>query len=183
MPGLATPTRLYFWLGGQRLGVYTIMQAEEDGSTNWWMGATKENLYLGGRRIEPSDRLGSNISGRTLLPYGEELSPTPHTTETKFATYQRDGVSQDYADQRYYTVGWGSFFTADPYMASGGAAVPASWNRMGYVVGDPVNRLDPSGLDYTIPQDGTFDPAHSGNVTAGHTSVTVTASAPVLQAA
>ena len=36
--------------------------------------------------------------------------------------------------------------TADPYRASGGAADPGSWNRYAYVVGDPVNFGDPSGL-------------------------------------
>ena len=38
--------------------------------------------------------------------------------------------------------------TADPYTASGGPVDPGSWNRYAYTVGDPVNRLDPTGLDY-----------------------------------
>jgi RHS repeat-associated protein len=132
--------RVIFWLGGQRMGTYSWRYVSEQ-----WQGLPpKEDFYIGGKRAEPSDRLGSNIQGRTLLPYGEELTSTPHGG-TKFATYQRDFVGQDYADQRYYSVGWGRFYTADPYMASGGAAEPGSWNRYAYVGGDPVNYVDPTG--------------------------------------
>jgi RHS repeat-associated protein len=65
----------------------------------------------------------------------------------KFGTYFRDTVGQDYADQRYYGSGTGSFFTPDP---GGIKAVdprnPVSWNRYTYVLADPVNRIDPAGL-------------------------------------
>jgi RHS repeat-associated protein len=59
--------------------------------------------------------------------------------------------ARNYADQRYYSPGTGRFLSADPYMASGGAANPSSWNRYAYVEGDPVNRYDPRGLDYEPP--------------------------------
>ena len=36
--------------------------------------------------------------------------------------------------------------TSDPYLASGGASDPSSWNRFAYVGGDPVNKFDPEGL-------------------------------------
>jgi hypothetical protein len=39
------------------------------------------------------------------------------------------------------------FNTPDPYKASGGPSDPSSWNRYSYTRGDPVNRLDPQGLD------------------------------------
>jgi hypothetical protein len=38
--------------------------------------------------------------------------------------------------------------TPDPYQASGGPSAPQSWNRYAYTAGDPVNRLDPTGLEY-----------------------------------
>ena len=41
--------------------------------------------------------------------------------------------------------------TPDPYMASGGVTSPASWNRYSYTRGDPVNRLDPRGLEDCPP--------------------------------
>lgn len=77
------------------------------------------------------------------------------------------------ADQRYYSPGTGRFLTADPYLPSAGAENPSSWNRYAYVEGDPINRLDPSGLDYVT---ANFNPGDPRNVTSGHNSVTVTAS-------
>ena len=55
-------------------------------------------------------------------------------------------VGLDYADQRWHAPGAGRFLTADPYQASGGAAEPGSWNRYGYVGGDPANYHDRSGM-------------------------------------
>jgi hypothetical protein len=42
--------------------------------------------------------------------------------------------------------------SADPYVASGGAADPGSWNRYSYVSGDPVNFNYPEGLQEGPPQ-------------------------------
>lgn len=41
--------------------------------------------------------------------------------------------------------------SSDPYLASGGAGAPGSWNRFAYVGGDPVNRFDPMGLASCVP--------------------------------
>ena len=65
----------------------------------------------------------------------------------KFGTYFRDAIGQDYADQRYYGSGTGSFFTAGPGAGSGNASGSLTWNRYSYANGDPVNHWDPSGLD------------------------------------
>jgi RHS repeat-associated protein len=81
-----------------------------------------------------------------LLPYGEELSQTANG-KVKFATYWRDEESGlDYADQRYYSVGFGRFATADPYLGSARVTDPTSWNRYSYSYDDPVNWNDPTGL-------------------------------------
>ena len=54
-----------------------------------------------------------------------------------------------YADQRYYASSYGRFNTADQYMAAANGANdpknPSSWNRYSYVLGDPVNAIDPRG--------------------------------------
>ena len=96
-----------------------------------------------------ADRLGSvraNGAGErfSYYPYGEERGTSADGRE-KFGTYTRDSVGVDYGDQRYYGVGTGRFGSADPYMASGGAASPSTWNRYLYVHGDPVNFHDPTG--------------------------------------
>ena len=113
---------------------------------------------MAGRRVAPSDRLGSDLtSGLKLMPYGEEIQPPNVPNDrTKFATYHRDASGLDYADQRYYAPGSGRFLTADPYLASGGPGTPNSWNRFAYVESDPVNAVDPTGenLAHLIPAEG-----------------------------
>jgi RHS repeat-associated protein len=85
------------------------------------------------------------------FPYGDEPATTTQD-RPKFATYYRDSVTAlDYAQQRYYASTLGRFTTPDPYMASGGPPDPQSWNRYAYVRNDPVNYLDPEGLqDYPV---------------------------------
>ena len=107
-----------------------------------------QRAWFGGRLIEKldtamdADRLGSY---RRTYPYGE-LQGAVGTPGEKFGTYWRDATGLDYAVNRYYSPQMGRFLSADPYVASGGAADPGSWNRYAYVGGDPVNRNDPKGL-------------------------------------
>src|SRR5665213_2737047 len=71
------------------------------------------------------------------------------------STYTRDSYTTlDYAQQRYYASTYGRFNTADPYRASGRRRNPLSWNRYAYVLGDPINGLDPNGLDCNEPDEG-----------------------------
>ena len=123
---------------------------------------TGQNVYFGGKLIVSggvnvvTDRLGTvraNGQGESFAyyPYGEERTSTVDKRD-KFATYFRDSVGQDYADQRYYDGGLGRFWTVDPggiFTADPGD--PTSWNRYAYVGGDPVNYHDPTGLWRQIP--------------------------------
>lgn len=91
---------IWFYGGGQRMARYTL-----SGST---LTFQENDTYFGGRKLQPLDRLGSNMSGgKRYCPYGEEMGNSVNDQD-KFATYSRDSVSWlDYADQRYYasTVG------------------------------------------------------------------------------
>jgi len=51
---------------------------------------------------------------------------------------------------------YGRFLTPDPYRASAAPENPQSWNRYAYVQSDPVNRYDPSGLDWWDPNTNTL---------------------------
>ncbi|MBK9169624.1 MAG: hypothetical protein IPM24_19465 [Bryobacterales bacterium] len=51
----------------------------------------------------------------------------------------------------YYRQHDGALLTPDPYLATGGPAEPGSWNRYAYVEGDPVNKVDPTGLFWEPP--------------------------------
>jgi RHS repeat-associated protein len=145
----------FYGVTGQRLGTYPVQVSNENtptvslsfspGMDSVWFGGRL--VQKGGTSVPAPDRLGS--IGR-YLPYGEERtgqSGNPANGNEKFATYTRDGVTGlDYADQRWYAQGQGRFLTSDPYQASAGAAEPGSWNRYGYVEGDPVGAFDPNGL-------------------------------------
>ena len=131
-----------FWsVTGQKLMTYSV-----SGLTS-----ATYNSYFGARLISnntgnvATDRLGS--VGK-FYPWGQEKpSATTNGTE-KFTGYFRDAeTSLDYAKNRYHQPGMGRFMSPDPYTASVGPRDPGSWNRYAYTRGDPVNRLDPSGLD------------------------------------
>ena len=51
---------------------------------------------------------------------------------------------------------WGRFTSPDPSWASVNAANPQSWNRYSYMVNDPINGYDPSGLDGECGPNGTW---------------------------
>jgi RHS repeat-associated protein len=137
----------YFGITGQRLARYSftvsgavITFAEHENSV--WFGG---KLVRNAGSWTNEDRLGS--VGK-YLPYGEDKpgSTNPASDSVKFATYTRDaGTGIDYADQRWHAQGVGRFLTSDPYQASAGAEDPGSWNRYGYVGGDPVGNLDSTG--------------------------------------
>ena len=120
-----------------------------------------QRAWFGGRLIEKlgtamnADRLGSY---QGTYPYGE-LQGAVGTPGEKFGTYWRDATGLDYAVNRYYSPQMGRFLSADPYVASGGAADPGSWNRYAYVEGDPVNLYDPGGLQAQAPYPPGYCPA------------------------
>jgi RHS repeat-associated protein len=55
----------------------------------------------------------------------------------------------DYFHARYYEPGLGRFLSVDPVMDSVDPARPQSWNRYAYVMNNPMNATDPTGL-YTV---------------------------------
>jgi len=108
-----------------------------------------------------TDRLGTvraNTQGESFAyyPFGEERTSTVDGRD-KFATYFRDTVGLDYAEQRYYNSSLGRFWSVDPGgIRTAHPGNPTSWNRYAYVNGDPVNFQDPHGLDGNCGPDGTW---------------------------
>jgi RHS repeat-associated protein len=155
----------FYGITGQKL-MTTVCTYYSDGELN--CGGGSSYLYFGSRLIQANgslvvtDRLGSvrakGVGGAwtqmSYFPYGEERTTTPDGTE-KFGTYYRDGVGQDYAEQRYYNNGTGRFWSVDPGgIKTAKPGNPISWNRYLYVNGDPVNRRDPRGLYEVIVGEG-----------------------------
>jgi RHS repeat-associated protein len=94
-----------------------------------------------------SVRANSNGEQMSYFPYGEERTSTANDRE-KYGTYTRDGIGQDYADQRYYNSNNGAFWNSDPGgLSTVNPGNPSSWNRFAYTNGDPINFFDPVGKD------------------------------------
>ncbi len=165
--GQWSPTdEVTFWsVTGQKLATYQLTTTlgvgpPEPSAPAFYATQTACNYYFGGRLIKNgngnswvySDRLGS--IGK-FYPYGmERPSATTNGTE-KFTGYFRDAeTGNDYAVNRYMSPGMGRFITPDPSSASAKSGDPATWNRYAYTGGDPINRVDRSGLIFG----GTDDP-------------------------
>jgi len=166
---------------GEKLGTYawTVNCSDWSDPTSCYYQPTLKttNVWFAGKLIWTgtaastsgpafTDRLGTNrANGARFYPYGDEITATANDRE-KFGTYQRDSFSGlDYADQRYYASAYGRFNTVDPKAASADPQTPQSWNRYGYVLGDPVNHNDPRGMDEPIfcgDDDCPYDPGDGG---------------------
>ena len=155
-----------FWgANGQKLATYQVVTAV-GGALSFNLATT--NVYLGSRLIAKgtvnssglydmvtlasvtTDRLGS--IGK-FYPYGQERPSATANDKEKFTGYFRDAATGlDYADQRYEQPGVEGL-CPDPAQSSAGPGDPGSWNRYAYVRGDPVNRVDTTGLDDGPPLD------------------------------
>ena len=67
----------------------------------------------------------------------------------KFTTYSRDAgtgeTGLDYAMFRHYNSGQGRFMSVD--LLGGHMTAPQTLNKFAYAYGDPINIIDPLGLD------------------------------------
>lgn len=115
--------------------------------------------------LQGSARVTMNASGGILarhdyLPFGEEINAGTGLRTTaqgygatderrqKYALLERDPeTGQDHAWWRKYENTAGRWTTPDPYNGSMSVGDPQSLNRYSYVGNDPVNFVDPSGLE------------------------------------
>jgi len=106
-----------------------------------------------------SNRLVTDSSGNTSAqmghyPFGETWYNASND-KLVFTTYERDSESgNDYAQARMYVSRLARFSSPDPL--AGSASTPQSWNRYSYVMDNPVNSTDPTGM-YCQWDDGTRD--------------------------
>jgi RHS repeat-associated protein len=114
------------------------------------------NDHLGSPRIN-TDKNGAVTARHDYLPFGEEIASGTGGRSTaqgyggqdsvrqKFTGYERDGETNlDFAQARYHNSNLGRFSSADPL--GGTLLVPQSLNKYVYVANNPMNFVDPSGL-------------------------------------
>ncbi len=147
-----------FYEGTRRLATY-VLQTGSDGSLD--LQLRESNIFFGKRMIQSggevlvTDRLGAvrawssktKAASTRYLPFGEEAQNSGNSPRS-FGGYERDTASGlDYAGQRYYASQQGRFISPDPYAKSAHPSRPDSWNRYSFVNNDPINRIDPDGLN------------------------------------
>ena len=110
----------------------------------WWDGTTWAYILpdgLGSVR-QAADGAGAVVRVREWTPYGEEVggwqAGLGYTGE-----WQDGDVGLVYLRARWYAPGVGIFTAPDPF--PGVLAEPGSLHLYRYVLGNPVNRTDPSG--------------------------------------
>lgn len=147
---------------GRELATYDV---RTDVQGNLSLHLVDTNLYFHSRQIRAGGELlvkdrvrsvrarigevnGPQAETSSFFPYGEEQQPSDQDRK-KFGSYTRDSASGlDYAKHRYYASFVGRFLTPDPAECSAHLADPGRWNKYAFVGNDPVNRVDPRGLQW-----------------------------------
>jgi RHS repeat-associated protein len=101
-------------------------------------------------------------SRRDFMPFGESLGSLitpersiyigygPDSVRKKFTGYERDDeTALDFAQNRFLAFQFGRFTSVD--IVGGTLTDPQSLNKYSYVLGNPVNLIDPYGLCGTTP--------------------------------
>ncbi len=100
-----------------------------------------------------SNRAETDVNGNPVrsygnFPFGETWYETA-ADKLKFTSYENDSATGEtglnYAQFRYHAPGQGRFMSAD--LMSGKTGAPQSLNRYSYAMNDPVNLIDPLGLE------------------------------------
>src|SRR6185295_13632407 len=100
----------------------------------------------------------ASIKRHDYLPFGEELSAgmggrttgqgyTGDSVRQHFTAYEADGeTGLNFAEARYQSPTQGRFTSVDPLGHSATVFDPQSFNRYSYVLNNPTNLTDPSGM-------------------------------------
>jgi RHS repeat-associated protein len=121
--------------------------------------------HLGSTRVVTT-ATGTACYEVDYFPYGAENTPSGFTdtcsTRYRFTGYERDlettygtSAGNDYAFARYYNSRLGRFMSADPL--DGDITDPQTLNHYAYVRNNPLNLIDPSGMDPEGPIDSGLD--------------------------
>jgi RHS repeat-associated protein len=96
--------------------------------------------------------VGAGVGPRTGAGTGGQLYGSLDGTRRQYALTERDAeTGLDHAWWRKYDSLAGRWTSPDPYLGSASLGDPQSFNRYTYVGNDPVNFVDPSGLNLEAP--------------------------------
>jgi RHS repeat-associated protein len=146
-----TLQRGYVYLGSQLLAV------QQSNAVSW----VHQDPFVKSKRV--TNGSGTVVSTIELDPWGGNTNRNNNDAfqPRAFTTYTRDSIAADDAMFRRYNRWWSRFDQPDPYDGSYSLVNPQSFNRYAYTQNDPVNFIDPSGLD---PQDPPPPPMPPGQL-------------------
>lgn len=130
-------SRSELYAGGMRLATY--IGGETTFVYSDWLG--NHRRY--------ADQTASPFENCTNLPFGDGMScDSPHWESELFTGDEHDAESNtEHTEFRQLATTQGRWFTPDPYTGSMNTGNPQSLNRYAYVSNNPVNLVDPSGLN------------------------------------
>lgn len=98
-----------------------------------------------GTALHITDGSGAITWSGDYYPFGEEYSSSGTPDRYRFTQHELDpGTALIYAKARYYHPRIGRFLSVDPVGGEVGSS--QSWNRYAYVLNNPVNEVDPTGM-------------------------------------
>ncbi len=105
--------------------------------------------HLGSTRVTASAS-GTMLDDIDYAPFGAQIANhgSGSTNHYNFTGYESDIDGSNYATFRNMDSVHGRFGRPDPYLGSYDLNNPQSLNRYSYVLNDPMNWTDPSGLNY-----------------------------------
>ncbi|UMR29608.1 DUF6531 domain-containing protein [Massilia sp. MB5] len=92
-----------------------------------------------GSVIRLTDAQGNKVVDYQYGPYGQTQADAVHANPFQYTGRENDGTGLYYYRARYYSPAMGRFIQSDPIGLGGGI------NTYGYVNGDPVSKVDPTG--------------------------------------
>ena len=119
-----------------------------------------------------TDQNAQVVSRHDYLPFGEEIPNgsggrsgngfgAPSNVNQMFTGQERDpemAPNADFFNARYFMGVLGGFTRPDPANAGADILNPQSWNAYAYVLGNPLNGVDPSGMWWCDPEDPSCEP-------------------------
>jgi RHS repeat-associated protein len=146
VPSSSEVTIFIYDAGGKMVAEYSTITASQSEAKISYL----TNDHLGSPRIT-TDAIGSVISRRDFMPFGEEIPRANYGNDSvrrKFTTYERDNETElDFAQARMYSSKLGRFSSPDPiYLSAKQVVNPQIWNLYAYVSNNPLNSTDPTGM-------------------------------------
>ena len=136
--GASAVTTYYVWEGAVVMAEYSTAAASGSGGLRFYHPDRLSTRII-------TDASGGVKGTQDHLPFGEDAGTVGETEKHRFTNYERDGeAGLDYAINRHHQSGNGRFMQTDPL--GGHAGNPQSLSRYTYTLGDPINFIDPLGL-------------------------------------